>query len=193
MNDLSSISIALKVTRILEELNIEYLVVGSLASALHGVSRSTLDGDLIADLQAHNIQGLVDRLGAEFFADQQMMLNAINHKGSFNLIHRASMFKIDIFIPKDSFNSSELKRRQRHPLTKDSGDSAFVGTAEDTILAKLRWYRLGNEVSDRQWKDVTEILKIQGGRLDLKYMREWAEKIGVSDLLTKALAETKMQ
>ncbi|HEX9595896.1 MAG TPA: hypothetical protein VF982_03370 [Anaerolineales bacterium] len=193
MNDLSSLSIVLKVTRILEELDIEYLVVGSLASALHGVSRSTLDGDLVADIQASHIQGLVDRLGSEFSTDQQMMAEAVIQKSSFNLIHRASMFKIDLFIPKDSFNRSELKRRQRYPLTNNKGDSAFVGTAEDTILAKLRWYRLGNEVSDRQWKDVTEILKIQGGRLDLKYMREWSEKIGVMDLLTKALSETGMQ
>ena len=60
-------------------------------------------------------------------------------------------------------------------------------TAEDIILSKLEWYRLGGEVSDRQWNDVLGILKIQEGRLDHSYLQHMAVGIGVTDLLEAAL------
>ena len=62
-------------------------------------------------------------------------------------------------------------------------------TPEDIALAKLEWYRLGNEVSDRQWTDILGVFKVQGGALDLAYLRRWAAPLGVADLLERALAE----
>jgi hypothetical protein len=63
----------------------------------------------------------------------------------------------------------------------------YVATAEDTILAKLSWYRAGGEVSQVQWSDVLGIVGAQGAELDFEYLREWAERIGVRDLLEKLL------
>lgn len=57
------------------------------------------------------------------------------------------------------------------------------------ILSKLEWYRMGEEISERQWFDVLSVLRIQQGRLDLEYMRQWAGRLGVSDLLERASAE----
>ena len=58
-----------------------------------------------------------------------------------------------------------------------------------TVLAKLEWYRLGDEVSDRQWRDVLGIFKLQQGRLNRDYMKKWAEELKVSDLLERAIRE----
>ena len=66
-------------------------------------------------------------------------------------------------------------------------DVFFVESAEDVILNKLRWYRLGNEISERQWNDVLGVLKVQAGVLDLTYLRQWAVTLGLSDLLERAL------
>jgi hypothetical protein len=52
---------------------------------------------------------------------------------------------------------------------------------------KLRWYRLGNEVSDQQWRDLLTVTKVQRARLDLAYLRRWAVELGVADLLVRAL------
>ena len=62
-----------------------------------------------------------------------------------------------------------------------------MARAEDTILAKLVWYRKGGEVPDRQWHDVLGVIQVQAGRLDSAYLREWAANLRVTDLLVKAL------
>jgi hypothetical protein len=53
---------------------------------------------------------------------------------------------------------------------------------EDTVLHKLRWYRMGNEVSERQWNDILGILKVQKDTLDQGYLDRWAGALGVVDL-----------
>jgi hypothetical protein len=59
----------------------------------------------------------------------------------------------------------------------------------DILLQKLRWYRRGGEVSDRQWRDIAAIVRVQGRRLDREYLRESAGILGVSDLLERALGD----
>ncbi len=66
-----------------------------------------------------------------------------------------------------------------------------VASAEDTLLAKLEWYRMGGEVSERQWRDVLGALKVQAGALDLEYLHRWASELGVDDLLERALTQSE--
>jgi hypothetical protein len=82
-----------------------------------------------------------------------------------------------------------LDRRQLHLLSENPERRAYVASAEDIVLSKLEWYRLGGEMSDRQWRDALGVLKVQGERLDLEYMRRMAAGLGVADLLSRALEE----
>jgi hypothetical protein len=178
------------VVHALEELGVLYLIGGSLASAVHGVMRATMDTDIVADLQIEQAESLARRLSVVFYADAEMMRDAIEHHGSFNVVHLETMFKVDVFIPKErDFDRSQLSRRSAQTISVDPEETAYVASAEDTILAKLEWYRMGGELSDRQWRDVLGILRVQTDRLDYDYMRIWAGKIKVKDLLEKALAE----
>lgn len=185
-----STRIILFVTQTLEQIGVAYAVGGSLASSLHGVMRSTLDVDIVADIRLEHIPLLVATLAEEFYADDEMMREAIKRHSSFNLIHYETAFKVDIFIRKlRRFDNMQLERRRTLVIANDPERSIYVTSPEDTVLAKLEWYRLGGEVSDRQWRDILGVLKTRAGELDLDYLRVWSRELKVSDLLERVLQE----
>jgi hypothetical protein len=188
-----SVRVALLVTDAFEELGVRYAVGGSLSSSLHGVMRSTLDVDIVADMRLEHLQPLADVLSPEFYVDNEMMREAIEHHGSFNLIHYETAFKVDVFIPQARpFDQMQLERRTLATVTTDPKRSLYVTSPEDVILSKLEWFRMGGEVSDRQWRDVLGVLKTRAGGVDLDYLRHWAEELRVSDLLERALTQSTL-
>ena len=114
--------------------------------------------------------------------------DAVARRGSFNVIHLASVRKIDFFVAgADPFTCEEMTRRVFITLDGDSPVQLWVASPEDIILQKLRWYANGGRVSDRQWRDVLGVLKVQGTRLDQSYLATWAERLDLADLLRDAL------
>jgi len=185
------IEVTLIVIEVLERLGVPYLIGGSLASAVHGVARSTLDSDLVVELQPEHAQPLVEALQGHFYLDLETIQWAIQQRSSASLIHLESMFKIDLFISRQRpFDQARFSRRTLHPVMDNPERLAYVCTAEDILLAKLEWYRQGGEVSERQWRDILGILRVQQGRLDVAYLRYWAAELGILDLLDRALAAT---
>jgi hypothetical protein len=186
-----STRVTLLVTQTLENLGIFYAIGGSLASSLHGIMRSTLDVDIVADMRLEHIQPLIAALSKEFYADDEMMRDAIEHKSSFNLIHYETAFKVDIFIRKArAFDQMQLERRRSSVIAIDPEQSVYVTSPEDVILSKLERYRMGGEVSERQWRDILGVLKTRAGEFDLDYLRKWAIELKVADLLNRALKES---
>ncbi|MCU0485330.1 MAG: hypothetical protein MUC85_04395 [Anaerolineales bacterium] len=185
--------ITTRVTSILDKLQVRYFIGGSFASTLHGMVRTTQDSDIVADLRQEHVGAFSKELNEEFYIDGQMIVNAINRRSSFNIIHKDSFFKVDVFIPiMRPFVVEELSRAQRQVLSVDPLAEALVATSEDTVLAKLEWYRLGGEVSERQWRDILGILEVQGENIDLNYLWRWARELMVNDLLEKALADSAL-
>jgi hypothetical protein len=186
------LAITLLVIDAFDELKVPYLIGGSLASALHGTTRSTLDSDLVVELKAEQVPELVAMLEMDFYIDENMILDAIRIQSSFNIIHFRTMFKVDVFITKGRrFDRVQFHRRQLQTVANDPERKIYVSTAEDIILAKLEWYRLGNETSERQWRDILGVLKVQAGRLDFDYLHKWAAELKVADLLQRALKESQ--
>jgi hypothetical protein len=185
----SPLDVLSQVARALDALGIVYVVVGSFASSMHGVYRATADIDIVADIKPPQSALLVAALQAAFYVDEQAVGRAVAQHGSFNAIHFDTVFKVDIFIPPpDGFGRQQLARRQMEQLTPDAAQGIYVATAEDTILSKLLWYDAGGRVSQTQWADVLGIIGAQGTRLDIEYLREWAARHGVHELLAQALA-----
>ncbi len=188
--DANQIDVVLKVVALLEKLNIPYVIGGSFASSIHGLPRATHDADLIALIKPEQAVAFAAELQEEFYADEQTIKHAVRTKRHFNVIHLDSIFKVDIFVAKPSrFETTQIERRQLKILSKDLQQKAYIASAEDTILAKLDWYRRGNQVSDQQWEDIKGVIKVQIKHLDMQYLKHWAQELGVSDLLERALAE----
>lgn len=184
-------SVLAEVVAALERLHIPYVLVGSFASSMHGMYRSTADIDILADIKADQVRPLLDAFQA-FYVDEHAMRDAIAQRRSFNVIHFDSVFKVDIFIPQsDDFSRAQLERRQLRKISPNREDTVFVATAEDTILAKLRWYKAGQKTSTTQWNDVAGILAVSRDTLDVPYLQDWARRLEVTDLLEQALAEVE--
>lgn len=179
--------VALRVIEIFESLGIAYHLGGSYASSIHGVPRQTQDVDLVADIGPEQIEPFIAALGADFYADAEPARRALAQRSSFNVLHLSSGVKVDVFCLGDSaFDRSEFERAELTPLYDEPPRRIRVKTAEDTVLRKLEWYRIGGEISDRQWTDVIGCLR--AGPRDLDYMRRWARELDVADLLERALA-----
>jgi len=186
------VEVTLKVTDVFEKLGVPYLIGGSLASTLYGMVRTTQDSDIVAEMRLEHLQPFVSALQDEFYVDDKMIVESIRRHSSFNIIHRETMFKVDVFIPRPRpFLQSQLARAQRQEFDLESKISANFASPEDTILSKLEWYRLGGEASDRHWRDILGVLKVRAGELDLDYLRKWAMELKVGDLLERALKEAE--
>jgi hypothetical protein len=177
-----------KVAAAFEAAGMHYFLGGSVASALYGEARSTRDIDFVAAMLPTQVARFVSALGKEFYVDEAAITVAVNSRRSFNVIHLDTMVRADVFVFKaDAFGNSQFARRTSKRLSADDDALIHVASAEDTILAKLQWYRDSGSVSDRQWNDVLGVLKVQGQALDRAYLEEWARELVITDLLHRAV------
>ena len=182
------IVVVARLARTFDDLAIRYVVGGSLASSVYGIPRATQDVDLVADIRFSHIDAITAALTGEFYVDADMIRDAIQRRASFNVVHLATMFKADVFILQgDSWSREEMKRARAEQLEVAEGKVTICfASPEDTLLHKLVWYKLGNQIADRQWNDVLGVLRVQGDALDYDYLIKWADLLDVSDLLRRA-------
>ena len=177
---------------LLDRLGVVWYVGGSVASTVHGQFRATNDIDVVVELRAEHAHEIQSALGADHYVDEESIVDACRRRSSFNLVHFGTGLKIDVFVVPDSeYAAVARERRVRAPVGDErSARPIWIASAEDTVLAKLDWFRRGGEVSERQWRDVQGVLRLSSDALDLAYLHRWALVLGVADLLTRALAET---
>jgi hypothetical protein len=174
-----------------ERHGISYCVGGSVASSFYGAARSTLDVDLAAELDETSVLRLVESLSNDYYVSKTAAIDALRHKSCFNMLHANTSFKVDVFISRlRPFDRSVQKRSAVQMLGDTEQLPARVASSEDILLIKLEWFRLGNEVSERQWSDVLQVARLQAQRLDRAYLELWASELGVTDLLHRLFQET---
>jgi hypothetical protein len=176
----------------LDEMGVAYEIGGSVASSACGVPRTTLDVDVVAALGRNHVKEFVGRLQSLYYVDENAAFDAVERQSSFNLIHLGTMLKVDVFVLKSRvYDQKAFQRKRKDRLNLDpEGASFYFASPEDVVLNKLEWYRLGRELSERQWTDVLGVLKVQRGAVDIPYMRHWGGILGITDLLDRALLES---
>lgn len=180
------------VARVLDELGVAWAIGGSFASTVYGEPRGTNNVDIVASLKSEHVDVFVQNLGDDFYADRVSIRQAVMTNDSFNLIDERSFFKVDVFVPpRGPLGEGQLQRRRRYALTAEGPEVSVLGP-EDIVLQKLRWYRLGGGVSERQLRDVRSVVGLTPD-LDLAYLRETARAAGMGELLDEILAESGRQ
>ncbi|HEX7699325.1 MAG TPA: hypothetical protein VF403_01305 [Kofleriaceae bacterium] len=174
-----------------EALGVRYRIGGSVASSALGVPRSTLDVDVACELRLIHVVDVSKRLASTYYLDEDMIRDAIERQSCCNLIHLATMLKVDLFIRRDRpFEDAAFERLVRRTLDPSPNAREFdLTTPEDIVLHKLEWFRAGGGVSERQWRDAVGVLAVQRGELDWNYLHQWARELGIADLLLTAATE----
>lgn len=182
----------LELKNALEQVGVEYMIVGSLASSVHGLPRATRDADIIVAITPQQVTKLAAMLRPRFYMSEEAALEAIHRGTSFNAIHEETFYQIDLFVMRPTpFHKSQFERREYIEIDPERKIAMPFQSAEDTILSKLDWFRQGHEVSERQWQDVMGILRAQRERLDYPYLRHWAATLGIDELLRRALEKAE--
>ena len=168
----------------LNRAQITYYLTGSMASNYWGVPRTTHDLDFVIQLPSSAIAKLIAEFSPEFFIDEASVRTAYQPPHQFNAIDTRSSLKVDFWLPKPSpFEREMLRRRLSVHLF---AIPAWIATAEDSILHKLFWNKI--TPSDRQLGDAAGVVAVQGDKLDIPYLRQWAETLGVSAELNQLLS-----
>ncbi len=169
----------------LEQCGIDYMIVGSFASNLHGKPRTTHDADIVIEIDVPRLEKFARALGDDFYFDVDAARDAIKKNIMCNVLHYESGLKIDLIARKNrAFSHSEFQRRFLNDFLVRR---CWFATAEDTLLAKLEWSKIGE--SERQFHDAVNIAKVQGEKLDVVYLRKWATDLQIDDLLNRLLQE----
>ena len=150
-----------------------------------------MDVDVVCDLTESQAVPFVSRFNADFYVSQTAVENAVRNKSCFNLIHLPTAFKVDVFVSRGRpFDKDSMRRATQERIGTTRTLEVPIATAEDSIVSKLEWYRLTEETSERQWNDVTRLVRLLGDHLDITYLRHASDAVGVRNLLDRLLSQT---
>jgi hypothetical protein len=166
----------------LRDLDIPFMVSGSLAANFYGVARATQDADLVLELSRLPIDAFAHRLAAQFDVDSQIAFETVT--GSRRIVARArdSAFQVELFDLTDDAHDRERFTRRR-PVDV-LGRLVAVPTAEDVIINKLRWWRLAGRQKD--FDDARNVLAVQKAALDPAYVNRWCRDLDLLEALADA-------
>lgn len=171
-------------------LKVRHFVGGSVASSFHGATRTTMDVDVICELAEEQISSFVSSFADDFYISEAAVRDAVRRKSCFNLIHMPTAFKVDVFVSRGRpFDAESMLRATREHLGESRKIEVPIASAEDVIISKLEWYRLTDESSERQWEDVSRLVRLLGNTADFEYLNRAAASLGVADLLARLLKQ----
>ncbi len=163
---------------VLEELDLPYALVGSIASMAYGEPRATLDIDVVVRLEPTDAVRLETRFPRdEFYLDVEAVREAIRERSQFNIIHPSSGLKIDVFVEGDEVERIQIEDRRRLPALP--GLAASFSPPEELILKKLLYYRDGG--SEKHLRDIKAMLEISGTEIDVDRVARGAEALGIQE------------
>jgi hypothetical protein len=172
-----------RVVEVLDHLGIEYMVSGSLVSSLQGEPRATHDIDIVVALERSHVEILPKAFPPpEYFLPEDSILSALETGGMFNLIAVKTGDKVDFWLLTD--RPFDISRFARRDVEDVMGMEIAVSSPEDTILMKLSWAHQSGG-SEKHFTDALRVYEVQYGQLDMDYLEEWADRLGIEPMYKK--------
>lgn len=172
-----------RVIELLERQAVAYMLVGAFSSNLYGVPRATNDADIVAQFESFDLVNFCKDLGDEFVLDRQMMIEGFTGSVRNVITFAPTGFQVEVFrLGEDLHDRERFERRRRQHIPECSGE-AWVATAEDVVIQKVRWARR------KDLDDVVNLLAVSGDMLDWTYIRRWTETHGTRGLLDQLCSE----
>jgi hypothetical protein len=181
---MSSTDLVLHILELFDKFSIPYMLVGAYASNYYGRPRMTSDADFVVAIQDHQLRQLLSAMGPDYRLNPQMAFEAVTMTTYHVIVHRATAFKIELFVlTDDPHNQVEFQRRRQVDF---EGHPTWLPSPEDVIIQKLRWSSGPNREQDLP--DATQVLRVQRSLgLDFAYIRHWCAQHGTLELLEKTL------
>ncbi len=178
-----------RVVAALDQAGVAYMLTGSLVSSLQGEPRATHDVDLVIDVRPGDAPRLVEALTApDLYVDERAVDDAVRQRQVFNLVQMATGDKADFWpLTDEAFDRERFARRR---VVDALGLRLCVSAPEDTILMKLRWSKESGG-SEKQFVDALRVFEVQAGDLDAQYLRDWAARLGVTELLAEVVRQAE--
>lgn len=163
---------------------IPYMVVGSLSSNAYGIPRSTQDADFVVQLGDTALTALMAKLGGSFRLDRQMSFETITSTYRYRIELLDSAFKFELFLLSEDLH--DMERFRRRVQEQALGRTVWLPTAEDVVITKLRWSKLGKRTKDTE--DARNVIAVQASNLDWDYIHRWCDEHGTRELLEQVRA-----
>lgn len=180
---MSATSVFRRFVATLDQVGIPFMLTGSFAGSLHGVTRATQDIDFVIAPTEDQLHALVAALPPDaYYVDLDAALHALRRHSQFNVIDLETGWKVDLIVRRDRpFSVQEFERRQD---VEFAGVRLSVATVEDLVVAKLEWAKLGE--SQRQIEDVAGILRLRRDEMDVEHVEGWVEKLDLAEVWAQA-------
>lgn len=176
------------IVSLFDKLEIPYVVGGSLASSIWGKERATQDADVAVLMTLSQFSELKDLIELPYITttvEIEAALQDLQPFASGQILNTDTLDKIDIFLlESNEYNLARLSRA----ITAETlpGVELRFSSPEDVVITKLRWFVLGNQISDRQWTDIVQVLEMQSEDLDQEYLDRWTRFFGIHELFVEA-------
>jgi hypothetical protein len=186
MQDLATLA----VIKVLNELDIPYLLTGSMALNVYGIPRNTMDADFVVQLApGKGINEIATRLGPDFILDRQSSFETITASRRYVFTHKHDDFQIELFLLKNSdFDQNRFAGRK---LVVSDGTPIYLPRFEDIIVNKLNWANTGRREKD--FGDLKILLNVNEMPIDWNYVEGWSDRLGTRALLDRLRAELSNQ
>ncbi len=173
--------------KVLNSLSIPYMITGAYAVSYYGMPRATHDLDVVIEIAAKDVEKTCRGLKKTCEIDEKMIENAVQYRTHFSVIYSKGDLRADFWVLKNKpIENTKFERRQKISLF---GIPTFMISPEDIVLTKLDWYKRSKNT--KHMDDAVGIIKVQGKKLDVIYIKDVFDKLGIEKYWEQAVRSSK--